>query len=209
MCGAPPCYRAAMATPTHSAGESVVVRVLTELLARGWAARASDIHLETRARRVRTRFRVDGVMVEDRMVPLDVGLQLINRIKVLARLDIAERRAPQDGMFQEALEKGPPIGLRVSTFPTLHGEKVVLRLLRSGGMIRLPQLGLAAAQLAQVGEMCRLRNGLVLVTGPTGSGKTTTLAAIVNEINKNASKHVITIEDPIEFVHASDKSVIT
>lgn len=186
-----------MAGPTTASGEGVAVRVLTELLARAWAARASDIHIETRARRVRTRFRVDGVMVDDRAFPLDVGLLLLNRTKVLARLDISERRVPQDGMFQEAMEKGPPITLRVSTFPTLHGEKLVMRLLRGGRMIRLPHLGLQPAHDTTLRGLCALHNGLVLVTGPTGAGKTSTLYALLHQLDTRR-RNVVTLEDPIE-----------
>lgn len=137
-------------------------------------------------------------MVDDKAYPMDVGLQLINRIKVLARLDISERRVPQDGMFQESMAKGPPITLRVSTFPTLHGEKVVMRILRSGSLLRTAQLGMNGVQVALCRQLSTVSNGLVVVTGPTGSGKTSTLYALLHQIDTRR-RNVVTLEDPIEI----------
>jgi general secretion pathway protein E len=178
--------------------DSPAVRVLEELLARALAVRASDLHVESKLGRVAVRLRVDGVMVDDRTLPTDVGLLLINRIKVLASLDIAERRAPQDGMFTVPVERGAPLTLRVSTFPSLHGEKLVLRLLVLGRMLRLPALGLGPEQAGALQRMSRLQNGLVLVTGPTGAGKTSTLYALLHEVDTRR-RNVVTLEDPIEL----------
>lgn len=183
---------------SSASSEGVAVRLLTDLLDRAWRARASDCHVECHANRVRTRVRVDGVMVDDKAYPMDVGLQLINRIKVLARLDISERRVPQDGMFQESMAKGPPITLRVSTFPTLHGEKVVMRILRSGSLLRTAQLGMNGVQVALCRQLSTVSNGLVVVTGPTGSGKTSTLYALLHQIDTRR-RNVVTLEDPIEI----------
>ena len=179
-----------------------IVRALNEILRRAVAARASDVHLEPKAERLRIRFRVDGVMVEQPYLPASANLPLISRVKVLARMDIAEKRQPQDGNFKFDLGRGKVISLRASTFPCFDGEKVVLRLLEANDLIGMEQLGMGRGQIKSLRRMCRQTGGLLLVTGPTGSGKTSTLYAVMSELD-TSRLNVVTLEDPIE-VQLSD-----
>jgi general secretion pathway protein E len=174
-----------------------IVRAFNEILRRAVAARASDIHLEPKADRLRIRFRTDGVMVEQPYLPASANLPLISRVKVLARMDIAEKRQPQDGNFKQDLGRGKTVSLRASTFPCFDGEKIVLRLLEANAMIAMEQLGMGRGQVRSLRQMCARTGGLVLVTGPTGSGKTSTLYAALAELD-TARLNIVTLEDPIE-----------
>ncbi len=175
-----------------------IIRILDQMILRAVEARASDVHLEPKASRVRVRFRVDGVLLEQRSLTLRLFQPMVSRIKVLANMDIAEKRVPQDGTFKVKVGGNDvPVAVRASTFPSVSGEKVVMRLLLGARTIPLDGLGLAAQQLKAVRNMVKQQSGLILVTGPTGAGKTSTLYALLQEID-TASRNVITLEDPIE-----------
>jgi general secretion pathway protein E len=178
--------------------DGAIVRLVDSLIAEGIGARASDIHLEREASGVVVRHRVDGLLRGVRTLDADTGVPLVSRIKIMAGLDIADRLRPQDGRLSVNVGAGQ-VDLRVSTLPAAHGEKVVLRILdaRAGGA-RFESLGLAAPALARLRTLLDIREGLVLVTGPTGSGKTTTLYAALRAIQERGV-NVVTVEDPIEY----------
>jgi len=184
---------------TDAASEQApVVRFVNALLAEAVRRQASDIHIEPYARSLRIRFRVDGVLCEVTPPPPALAAAITTRVKVMAQLDIAERRLPQDGRLQVTMAGGSELDVRVSVLPTLFGEKVVLRLLDHGSLQRrLDTLGLASAALAQLRAALARPHGLVLATGPTGSGKTTTLYGALAELN-TASINISTVEDPVE-----------
>lgn len=177
----------------YSEGDAVMI--LNELVARASQAGASDIHLEPKREYVQVRFRIDGTMVEQRSIGYDLAPQIVQRIKVLARMDIAERRIPQDGQF--ALEQGQRIHMRASTFPCSQGEKVVLRLLRGHNLIAFGKLGFDAEMMRKIRDVTVRPQGFVVTCGPTGSGKTSTLYALLQLID-TARVNVVTLEDPIE-----------
>ena len=180
------------------ASEAPVIRLVNQIIARGVESRASDIHIEPFEDRLRVRYRYDGVLHEAEAPPARLAAAITSRIKIMSRLDIAERRLPQDGRIKLAV-RGQEIDFRVSTIPSLHGETVVLRILdRSAVDLDYGKLGLAPAVVARLGETMALPNGIMLVTGPTGSGKTTTLYTGLLALNSIARK-VVTIEDPIEY----------
>lgn len=178
--------------------EAPVVRLINALFADAVKRQASDIHLETYSNKMSVRMRVDGVMCEALSPPAALSSLLVSRIKVMARLDIAEKRLPQDGRI--ALElAGKPIDVRVSTLPAEYGERVVMRLLdRETGLRGLKDLGMSPKHLAAVEQLLQQPDGIVLVTGPTGSGKTTTLYAALQLLN-DKSRNILTVEDPIEY----------
>jgi type IV pilus assembly protein PilB len=160
--------------------------------------RASDIHFEPDEKALRVRLRIDGFLYESLTLPKPIQPALTSRIKILAEMDIAETRLPQDGNFNIKLEKRG-FEIRVSTFPTIHGENVVLRILdQTSPLFKLEELGFSEDTLNQFKQLVRKTNGIILVTGPTGSGKTTTLYALLNMINSK-DKNIITIEDPVEY----------
>jgi len=160
--------------------------------------RASDIHLEPDEKNLRVRFRIDGYLFETLTLPKAIHPALTSRIKILAEMDIAETRLPQDGNFNVRMENRG-FEIRVSTFPTIYGENVVLRLLdQTSPLLSLEDLGFSEEMLQQFRQLLRRTNGIILVTGPTGSGKTTTLYACLNLIN-STEKNIITIEDPVEY----------
>ena len=160
--------------------------------------RASDIHFEPDEKSLRIRFRIDGFLYEFHNFPKRIHPSLISRIKVLSEMDIAETRLPQDGNFNVTLENRG-FEIRVSTFPTIYGENVVLRILdQTSPLIHLEDLGFSEEMLLRYRQLIQRPNGIILVTGPTGSGKTTTLYASLNMINSK-SKNIITIEDPVEY----------
>jgi type IV pilus assembly protein PilB len=160
--------------------------------------RASDIHLEPDGKALRIRLRIDGFLYEFLTLPKQIHLPLTSRIKVLAEMDIAETRLPQDGNFNVRLDNRS-FELRVSTFPTIYGENVVLRILdQTSSLMKLEDLGFTEDMLLRYKQLLRSPNGIILVTGPTGSGKTTTLYASLNMINSH-EKNIITIEDPVEY----------
>ena len=180
------------------ASEAPVIRIVNQVLQRAVELRASDIHLEPFEREMKLRYRVDGVLQEADAPPLAMAPAVMSRFKILARLNIAERRLPQDGRIQLRVQ-GRELDLRVSTVPTTHGESVVLRLLdRENVSLDLGALGYTDAQRARLREALAQPHGIVLVTGPTGSGKTTTLYAALAQLNESGVK-IITVEDPVEY----------
>ena len=182
----------------HLANEAPVVRLVNLLLIEALDARASDVHLEGYQDGLRVRYRVDGVLQNAPSPPPHLTAAIISRLKIMAELDIAERRLPQDGRIRLRLQNRQ-VDVRVSTVPTLRGESVVLRLLdKERGRISLTELGMAADTLELFTEVVSRPHGIVLVTGPTGSGKTTTLYAAVEMIRTGREK-ILTVEDPVEY----------
>ncbi len=180
------------------ASEAPVIRLVNQIIARAVETQASDIHIEPFEDRLRIRYRYDGVLHEADSPPSRLTAAITSRIKIMSRLDIAERRLPQDGRIKLAV-RGQEIDFRVSTIPSLYGETVVLRVLdRSTVAFDYARLGLPAPVIAKVNAALDLPNGIVLVTGPTGSGKTTTLYTGLLSLNSVARK-VVTVEDPIEY----------
>src|SRR5215217_289454 len=178
--------------------EAPIIRLVTALLQRAVSEGASDIHVEPRAGELVVRYRVDGVLREAMSVPPRLRAGMVSRLKVLADLDIAERRLPQDGRFSVRL-RGRKIDRRAATLPTVFGEKVVLRLLDTQSVeMNLSKLGFAPKVLERYEEVFRRPYGTILVTGPTGSGKSTTLYATLAELN-SPEKNIITVEDPVEY----------
>jgi general secretion pathway protein E len=180
------------------ASEAPVIRLVNQILTRAVETNASDVHFEPFEDRYRVRYRYDGVLHEAEPPPQRLAAAITSRIKIMARLDIAERRLPQDGRIRLAV-RGQQIDFRVSTAPSLHGETVVLRILdRNAVAFDYAKLGLPPAVIHQFRAALGLPNGIVLVTGPTGSGKTTTLYTGLLELN-SVSRKIITVEDPIEY----------
>ncbi|VVU51565.1 type II secretion system protein E [Burkholderia anthina] len=181
--------------------ESPIIRLVNMTLYDALQSRASDIHLEATAEGLQIRYRVDGVMRMIRSVSgIEVASQIMSRLKVLASLDIAEKRVPQDGRFKVALQ-GREIDLRVSIMPGVYGENAVLRILdksQRGRQLSLDTLGFDAHSIGRIRALMQMPHGLTLVTGPTGSGKSTTLYGALSEINTGDEK-LITIEDPVEY----------
>jgi type IV pilus assembly protein PilB len=179
--------------------EAPVVKLVNALLTDAIKKRASDIHIEPYERVLRVRFRVDGVLHEIMQPPLKLKNAMISRIKIMASLDIAERRLPQDGRIKVKLGHGAEMDLRVSTLPTLFGEKVVMRLLdKSHVQLDVNKLGFDQRSIDLFRSAITKPYGMILVTGPTGSGKTTTLYAALNELNKIGT-NISTAEDPVEY----------
>lgn len=180
------------------ASEVPVVRSVNNWIERAVAQEASDIHIEPELDLLRVRFRIDGKLRVVDEVPLSMRSGIISRIKILARLDIAEQRLPQDGRFRTAVN-GRDIDLRISVVPAMHGESIVLRVLdRSGLVLDLEKLGHGAVMLQHFKTLLRQPNGMILMTGPTGSGKTTTLYAALSRLNAPDRK-IFSIEDPVEY----------
>lgn len=177
--------------------EQGAVVVLDEIVRRAVRAHASDIHLEPKRDRMNVRFRVDGEMVEEQSIPLDISPEVISRIKVLARMDIADRRMPQDGQLTLSPE-GHLVHLRASSFPASLGEKVVLRILSGQALIAFEKLGLDAATQGIVRELVDRPQGFLVTSGPTGAGKTSTLYSFMRLIDTRRT-NVMTLEDPIEI----------
>ncbi len=178
--------------------DSPVIRLINALMLEAVRARASDIHVETMEKRLVVRFRIDGILREVVEPKRALAPLLVSRIKVMARLDIAERRVPQDGRVSVRIG-GHEIDVRVSTLPTQHGERVVMRLLERGATrLDLAHLGMGARDVAQFARLLDRPHGLLLVTGPTGSGKTTTLYTALTRLN-DARRNIMTVEDPIEY----------
>jgi len=178
--------------------EAPIIRLVNSLLFQAVKDRASDIHIEPYERDLTVRFRIDGVLYDIISPPKRFQPVVISRVKIMAGLNIAEKRLPQDGRIRIKLA-GKDVDIRVSTVPTVHGERVVMRLLdRSSTILQLDDLGLVGDKLDSVDQLIRQSHGILLVTGPTGSGKTTTLYAALSRIN-TTDKNIITIEDPIEY----------
>ena len=175
-----------------------IIKLVDVLLADGITSRASDIHIESAETAVVVRYRIDGVLRQAMTIPRKAGLPLISRIKIMSGLDIADRLRPQDGRARVAVS-GNPVDLRVSTLPATHGEKVVIRILNTQQtMLALPSLGLYDEEQEIMRSLLTHKEGIVLVTGPTGSGKTTTLYACIREIQVEGI-NIVTIEDPVEY----------
>ena len=180
------------------ASEAPVIRLVTSIIARAIDLRASDIHLEPFDDGLHVRYRVDGVIHTAEVVPPKHSAAVNSRVKLLAHLDIAERRLPQDGRIKTRV-KGRELDLRVSTVPTVHGESVVMRVLdRASVRFSLEQMGFAPDNLERFNQLLARPHGILLVTGPTGSGKTTTLYAALSKLD-NTSQKIITVEDPVEY----------
>ncbi len=187
-----------LSTLETAAEQAPVVKLVNVILMDAIRKQASDIHLEPYEKTMRVRFRIDGVLYEVMRPPIHFKSALISRIKIMARLDIAERRLPQDGRIR-LNAKGREMDFRVSVLPTLFGEKVVLRLLDKAGLqLDMTKLGFEEIQYKNFREAIYLPFGMVLVTGPTGSGKTTTLYSALSDLNK-ISQNISTAEDPIEY----------
>lgn len=180
------------------ASEAPVIRLVNQLIQRAVDGRASDIHIEPFENLLKVRYRVDGVLRDEPSPPRDIAPAVISRIKIMADLDIAERRLPQDGRINQRVQ-GQDMDIRVSTVPTMYGESVVMRLLRRENVtLDFDSLGFSAAAKQQIQNALAMPHGMVIVTGPTGSGKTTTLYTALNSLNTQERK-VITVEDPVEY----------
>jgi general secretion pathway protein E len=180
------------------AGEAPVTQLINLILLDAYKQNSSDIHIEPFENRLRVRYRIDGVLYEQSSPPGNMVQALVSRLKVMAHMDIAERRLPQDGMARVRVGERE-IDIRVSTVPVTEGERVVLRLLdKSNTLISLAELGMGRGCNNEFRELLQLSNGIIIVSGPTGSGKTTTLYAALGEID-SSRKNILTIEDPIEY----------
>ncbi len=178
--------------------EAPVVKLLQSVFEDASQVKASDIHIEPQENKLQIRFRIDGILHLQTETESKIASALALRLKLMSGLDISEKRLPQDGRFNVKI-KQQQVDVRISTMPTQYGESIVMRLLsQSGGMLGLERLGMPAAMLAKYRNIIRRPNGMVLVTGPTGSGKTTTLYATLSELNTLESK-IITVEDPVEY----------
>ena len=181
------------------------VQLVDRILRAGLFLKASDIHLDPGADGLRVRFRIDGQLEDVLRLPAARAAEVTSRLKVLASLDIAERRAPQDGGFSWRLPGGAasaqgPLDVRMATLPVRHGERVTLRLLETGGRrLTLDELGMSAGDREVFERVLRRPHGLVLLTGPTGSGKTTTLYAAIRRLMEGEALNIVTVEDPVEY----------
>lgn len=183
-----------------TANNAPIIRLVNSIFIRAIEERASDIHVESHAEGMRIRYRIDGMLREKMQLPKKIRAAVISCIKVMSQMDIAEKRVPQDGRIK--LKYGQRnIDMRVSTLPTVHGEKVVIRLLEKSNITNycLEQIGFSKDNFDEVHEILRHSHGMVLLTGPTGSGKTTTLYAALNHLD-DVEKNIITIEDPVEYM---------
>ncbi|MBN2226600.1 MAG: Flp pilus assembly complex ATPase component TadA [candidate division Zixibacteria bacterium] len=195
--------------------DTPVVKLVNLLINQAVKDRASDIHIEPDEKQLRVRYRINGVMREEASPPKNLQAEIVSRIKVAANMDVSEKRLPQDGRMLVTVD-GHDIDLRISTLPTIHGEKVVIRILdRRVLNVGLERLGFDETLLEKWRELIRLKEGLILITGPTSSGKTTTLYSVLQEINSIA-KNIITVEDPVEYslplinqVQANEKAGLT
>ncbi len=182
----------------EAASDNQVVKLINLVLLQAIKDRASDIHFEPFEDEFKMRYRIDGILYEMVPPPKHLGPAITSRVKVMADLDIAERRLPQDGRIELTVQ-GHPVDLRIAVLPTMHGESVVMRVLdRTNVELSLERLGLRDADLADFRSLIRKPNGIVIVTGPTGSGKTTTLYAALSELNDVETK-ILTAEDPVEY----------
>ncbi len=198
-----------------AAEDAPIVRAINQIIAQAVQQRASDLHIEPQERDVRIRFRLDGVLHEIMRIPRSLHAGLISRIKVMADLNIAERRIPQDGRMTVTVG-GAPVDLRVATVPSVWGEEVILRILdRSSSLLTLVELGFLPDTLGAYERAFRKPHGAILVVGPTGSGKSTTLYSTLSVVNE-VSRKIITVEDPVEFrlqgmsqIHVNPKAGLT
>ena len=181
-----------------ASSERPIIRLVDHIFAEGITSRASDIHLEPEEAGVAVRYRIDGVLRQTMVLPRAAGIPLVSRIKIMSGLDIADRLRPQDGRARVAVN-GVPIDLRVSTLPASQGEKVVVRILDTRAtVLSLDTMGLRADELERIKTLLQMREGVILVTGPTGSGKTTTLYSALRQI-QSRGVNIVTVEDPVEY----------
>ena len=179
-------------------GDAPIIRLVTAIIVEAYKMHASDIHMEPLEKRYRIRYRVDGVLREVDAPPKYLQPNITSRVKIMSRLDISEKRLPQDGRIQMRVS-GCDIDLRVSTIPTTHGESIVMRILEKASIqLEIPQLGFYADDQKKINQIINMPDGVFLVTGPTGSGKTTSLYAFLNTINL-PNRKIITVEDPVEY----------
>jgi type IV pilus assembly protein PilB len=183
---------------TDAAADAPIIKLVHSLIVTAVQRRASDIHLEPMERRFRVRYRIDGVLIEVESPPKRLQLAIVSRLKIMANISIAQKRLPGDGRIQMVVGRRT-LDLRVSSLPTVHGESIVMRILDKEGLqLGLPELGFLADDQARFERLITLPDGILLVTGPTGSGKTTTLYGCLHHINKSDRK-IITVEDPVEY----------
>ncbi len=182
----------------ESADDAPAIRLVNSIIAQAIGDGASDVHLEPQGNEMRVRFRIDGVLSERTTIPRRMVAGVISRVKIMGNLDIAERRVPQDGRVGLRIEKRP-VDVRIVTMPSVHGEGIVMRLLtKDHGLLGLDNLGMRPVPLERFDRSIHKPYGAILVTGPTGSGKTTTLYAALNTVN-DVGRNIITIEDPVEY----------
>ena len=180
------------------AEQAPIVKAVNLIILGAFLKRASDIHLLPTREKLKVLYRVDGLLLEDQTFPIQMAPAIISRLKIMAKLNIAEKRMPQDGSFHIVIE-GREIDFRLAVTPTIHGEKVVLRILdKSAIILGLDHLGINADNLKVLKEVIQKPNGIILISGPTGSGKTTTLYSALSAIN-NGEKNITTAEDPVEY----------
>ena len=178
--------------------DAPVIRMVNSILQQAVQGRASDVHIEPLEHEVRVRFRIDGDLLEVLNLPKKSFPAIVSRIKIMGNLDISEKRVPQDGRTRLVID-GREIDFRISTLPSIHGEKIVLRILdRAHALMPLQALGFSEANMAKIASLIRRPHGMIVVTGPTGSGKTTTLYSILTEINVT-ERNIVTLEDPVEY----------
>lgn len=183
---------------SNEVNNAPVVRLINSLIKQAVLSKASDIHIEPFENHIRVRFRIDGELQEILSPAKSAHSAIVTRIKIMGKMDIAEKRVPQDGRVETVVD-GKEVDLRISIIPTVHGEKVVIRLLdRSGFLLSKGQIGFTEKNAQLFEQIIRRPNGIILVTGPTGSGKTTTLYAVLRELNQT-NKNIITVEDPVEY----------
>ena len=188
----------AVGNASDTDADAPIIKLVHQVILEAIHRRASDIHLEPLEKRFRVRYRIDGVLLEVENPPKRLQLSIISRLKIMANISIAEKRIPQDGRIQIVMN-GRQLDLRVSSLPTAHGESIVMRILDKEGLtLGLPELGFLSDDAATFERLITLPDGILLVTGPTGSGKTTTLYGCLHYINKPDRK-IITVEDPVEY----------
>ena len=191
--------RALSASDGTNTGEAPIIKLVQSIITEAQRLKASDIHIEPMERRLRLRYRIDGVLQVMPDIPKKLQSAVMSRLKIMAKMSIAEKRLPQDGRIQVAIGDKASIDLRVSSIPSNHGESIVMRILdKTSLMLGLPELGFLSDDQAVMEHVMGLSDGIFLVTGPTGSGKTTTLYGCLNFINK-PDKKIITVEDPVEY----------
>ncbi len=189
----------AMETKDEKGDDAPIIRLAHLIIAEAYKSRASDIHLEPLEKRYRIRYRIDGVLREVESPPKYLQSNITSRLKIMSKLDISEKRLPQDGRIQMKVTRDKEIDLRVSTIPTTHGESIVMRILdKSSIQLDIPQLGFYSDDQEKINKVLSFPDGIFLVTGPTGSGKTTSLYAFLNSIN-TPNRKIITVEDPVEY----------
>ena len=178
--------------------DAPIIQLVNMIIRQALSDKASDIHIQPEANSVRVRYRIDGMLQDGTAVPKQAQAALISRIKVMADMDISEKRAPQDGRISLTLN-GREFDMRVSSLPNVQGEKIVMRVLdKSGITVTLNKLGIPSSMMAEYENLIHRSYGIILVTGPTGSGKSTTLYATLNQLN-SPEKNIVTVEDPVEY----------